>query len=59
MASSRKKSKSRKSSKHAVRGGKNVTLGGRKYNCRAKRVKAFGRKSKVAHAYCKRVHKAK
>lgn len=54
MAKGRKKS-SKKS--HAARGGKKVTLGGRKYHCRAKRVKAFGRKSKVAHAYCKRIKK--
>ena len=33
-------------------------IGGRRYNCHAVRVKAFGRRTKkVTRAYCKRIHK--
>jgi len=38
--------------------GKHVTLGGRSYKCRAKRVNAFGKRKKVVRAYCARVKKA-
>ena len=47
----------RRSKKRTTRGGKNIVLGGRKYNCRAKRVHAFGKRKQVAHAYCKRIKK--
>jgi hypothetical protein len=38
--------------------GKRVTIGGRSYKCRAKRVNAFGKRKKVVRAYCARVKKA-
>jgi len=44
----------------AHRGGKNIKLGGRKYNCSAKKVKkGFGRKGKTVRAYCRRIAKKK